>query len=76
MSVDPRVGQELEKLNNSCEKINNLEVNLGKGRKNQEKFMFITSLHPKFMFILFYSTMMQMNSNGTTKNYRKQVKRR
>jgi hypothetical protein len=30
MSVDPRVGLELEKLNNSCEKINNLEVNLGK----------------------------------------------
>lgn len=32
MSVDPRIGLELEKLNNSCEKINNLEVNLGKIR--------------------------------------------
>lgn len=29
MSVDPRIGLELEKLNNSCEKINHLEVNLG-----------------------------------------------
>lgn len=29
MSLDPRVGQELEKLNNSCERINNYEVNLG-----------------------------------------------
>lgn len=29
MSVDPRIGLELEKLNNSCEKINNLEVKLG-----------------------------------------------
>lgn len=30
MSVDPRIGHELEKLNNSCEKINSLEVSLGK----------------------------------------------
>lgn len=30
MSVDPRVGLELEKLNNSCEAINNYEVTLGK----------------------------------------------
>lgn len=29
-AVDPRIALELEKLNNSCEKINNLEVNLGK----------------------------------------------
>lgn len=29
-TVDPRIALELEKLNNSCEKINNLEVNLGK----------------------------------------------
>lgn len=42
MSVDPRIGHELEKLNNSCEKINNLEVNLGKN----ENLLFITSLHP------------------------------
>lgn len=32
MSVDPRIGLELEKLNNSCEKINSLEVSLGKIR--------------------------------------------
>lgn len=30
MSVDPRIHLELEKLNNSCEKINSLEVSLGK----------------------------------------------
>lgn len=29
MSVDPRIALELEKLNNSCEKINNLELKLG-----------------------------------------------
>lgn len=34
MSVDPRIGLELEKLNNSCEKINNLEVNLGSHGEN------------------------------------------
>lgn len=33
MSVDPRIGLELEKLNNSCDKINKLEVNLGKWKK-------------------------------------------
>lgn len=52
-TVDPRIALELEKLNNSCEKINNLEVNLGK--KNFYKFsscvnMEIPILHPHPQF--------------------------
>lgn len=51
MSVDPRIGLELEKLNNSCEKINNLEVKLGKF------FLFIDvyrRLHPFPFFLSFF----------------------
>lgn len=46
MSVDPRIGLELEKLNNSCEKINNLEVNLGK----EENLLFIVPSPPTLIF--------------------------
>ena len=51
MSVDPRVGLELEKLNNSCEKINNLEVNLGK----LWKYFVVYCLpqHPTHIYSLF-----------------------
>lgn len=47
MSVDPRIGLELEKLNNSCEKINNLEVNLGE-TKNCCLLPFPPTLHGFF----------------------------
>ena len=44
-AVDPRIALELEKLNNSCEKINNLEVNLGKFINLNLEF---PVLHPQF----------------------------
>lgn len=52
MSVDPRVGLELEKLNNSCEKINNLEVNLGKTRKVVVYCFFPPTLDDFFLFLI------------------------
>ena len=50
MSVDPRIGLELEKLNNSCEKINNLEVNLGK----EENLFLITSPPTLIIFLVIF----------------------
>lgn len=61
MSVDPRIGLELEKLNNSCEKINNLEVNLGKWKK----FLFIAlwrlSTHTRDFFFLWSEDELKRN---------------
>lgn len=73
MSVDPRIGQELEKLNNSCEKINNLEVNLGKGKKLLFMAFWRLSTHTPDFSIFFDP---KMNSSATTRSFKRRVKKR
>lgn len=61
MSVDPRIGLELEKLNNSCEKINNLEVNLGKWKKLLFIALWRLSTHTLVFFFLWSEDELKRN---------------
>lgn len=67
MSVDPRVGLELEKLNKSCETINNLEVHLGKEKLH-------VPLHPHDWTLCFFEDELKRNYQELQETSQEEIK--